>query len=308
MSLDPDALIDRRRLKRSRALWRGGAVLAALALLAVLFAPRDMEGFGAGSPVARLVVSGTITDDRDVVQAVDRAAERAGTRALLLSIDSPGGTVAGGEALYSALMRFRESGKPVVAVMGGTAASAAYMVAMPSERIFARDATLTGSIGVLLQSFNVNQLMDTLGVKAETLTSGPLKAQPSPFSPLTEQGREVLLGVVADIQSRFVEMVAKGRNLPEARVRELADGRIYTGRQALALGLVDAIGGEREARAWLKEKHGIPETPEARDLDTTGRRGLSRYVTSFAKSLVSEGLASIGIVDGALSLWQPAAR
>ena len=304
MSLDPDALIDRRRLKRSRALWRGGAVLAALALLAVLFAPRDMEGFSAGSPVARLVVSGTITDDRDVVRAVDRAAERAGTRALLLSIDSPGGTVAGGEALYSALMRFRESGKPVVAVMGGTAASAAYMVAMPSERIFARDATLTGSIGVLLQSVEVSQLLDRLGIQPQVIASGPLKDQPSLFRPLTEEGRAALSRVVGDLYDQFVAIVAAGRHMDTARVRTLADGRVFTGRQALEAGLIDAIGGEREARAWLAAERDVPDTLPVRDVETRSRaeRLLASATETVMKSLLSEWLG----VDAPRAVWQPA--
>ena len=307
MSLDPDALIDRRRLKRSRALWRGGAVLAALALLAVLFAPRDMEGFSAGSPVARLVVSGTITDDRDVVRAVDRAAERAGTRALLLSIDSPGGTVAGGEALYSALMRFRESGKPVVAVMGGTAASAAYMVAMPSERIFARDATLTGSIGVLLQAGEVSGLLDRLGITAETIVSGPLKNQPSFTAPISPAGREVLQALVMDMYDQFVGMVATGRHMDPDRVRTLADGRAYTGRQALKLGLIDAIGDEQDARSWLAHERGVAEALPMRDVKTE-KTSLQKLLGAFGppwdtilKSVFGQGV----ILDGAWAVWQP---
>ena len=307
MALDPDALIDRRRLKRSRALWRALAVVAVLAVLAVAFAPRELPGVGP-SPVARLTVRGTITDDRKVIEAVDGAARDEATRALIVAIDSPGGTLAGGEGLHAALTRFREAGKPVVAVMGGTAASAGYMIALPAERIIARDSTLTGSIGVLLQSFNVQELMAKLGVEAVTLASGPLKAQPSPFAPLTPEGRQVLEGVLQDMQSRFVALVAEGRRLPEARVRELADGRVYSGRQALGLGLIDAIGGEREARAHLAAAHGIPERPEARELETTGRNRLSRLVTSFAQTVVSEGLARLGLVDGAAALWQPVAR
>ncbi|UFN51242.1 signal peptide peptidase SppA [Roseomonas sp. OT10] len=307
MALDPDALIDRRRLKRSRALWRALAVLSVLGVLAVALAPAELPSLGA-SPVARLTVRGTITDDRRVIEAVDEAARDAETRALVVAIDSPGGTLAGGEGLHAALTRFREAGKPVVAVMGGTAASAGYMIALPAERIFARDSTLTGSIGVLLQSFNVQELMSRIGVEAVTLASGPLKAQPSPFAPLSEEGRRVLEGVLQDMQSRFVALVAQGRKLPEERVRELADGRVYSGRQALGVGLIDAIGGEREARAFLAAQHGIAERTEARELETTGRSRLSRLVVSLAQTVVSEGLAQLGLVDGAAALWQPVAR
>ena len=130
---------------------------------------------------------------------------------------------------------------------------------MPAARIFARDATLTGSIGVILQTGEVSGLLGKLGVSAEAITSGPLKDQPSFTRPLTPQGREYLRGLVADMYDQFVTMVAIGRHMDPARVRELADGRAYTGRQALALGLVDQIGGEIEARAWLAETHKISE-------------------------------------------------
>ena len=307
MPLDADALIDRRRLKRSRALWRGVAVLAVLGALVAMFG-RDAAGSFNRSPVARLTVSGTITDDREVIEAVDAAARDASVRALILTVDSPGGTMAGGEGLHAALTRFREGGKPLVATMGGTAASAGYMIAMPAERIFARDSTLTGSIGVLLQSFNVADLLERLGVQPLTLASGPLKAQPSPFAPLSPEGRRVLEGVLADLQDRFVAIVAVGRRMPEERVRELADGRVFTGRQALAAGLVDAIGGEREARAHLLRAHGIPERRGARELETPGGARLPRLALTLGKALVSEGFARLGLVDGAAALWQPAAR
>lgn len=307
MPLDADALIDRRRLKRSRALWRGTAVLAALCALAVIFG-RDVAGGFDRSPVARLTVTGTITDDRQVIEALDAASRDASVRALILAVDSPGGTMAGGEGLHAALSRFREAGKPVVATMGGTAASAGYMIAMPAERIFARDSTLTGSIGVLLQSFNVAELLERVGVQPLVVASGPLKAQPSPFAPLSPEGRRVLEGVLADLQGRFVAIVAAGRRMPEERVRELADGRIFTGRQALAEGLVDAIGGEREARAHLLQAHGIPEQPDARDLETAGSARLPRLALTITKVIVSEGFARLGLVDGVQALWHAGAR
>lgn len=122
------------------------------------------------------------------------------------------------------------------------------MVAMPAARIFAREATLTGSIGVLLETGEVSGLLDRVGISAETIVSGPLKDQPSFTHALSPQGREVLQALVMDMHDQFVQMVAAGRHMDAARVRELADGRAYTGRQALRLGLIDAIGGEPEAR------------------------------------------------------------
>ena len=180
-------------------------------------------------------------------------------KALIVAINSPGGSVAGGEGLHGAIAYVAEK-KPVVAVMGGTAASAGYMVAVPAARIFAREGTLTGSIGVLLQTGQVAGLLKTLGIDAEAITSGPLKDQPSFTRPLTPEGRVVLQGLVMDMYDQFVGMVAAGRHMDAARVRQLADGRAYTGRQALQLGLIDAIGGEQDARRGSPKRRACRRT------------------------------------------------
>lgn len=306
MALEADLLIDRRRLKRRLALWRAAAVLL-LVCAAALLGRGTAEGFGGfgagGAHVARLPVNGVITEDRKLVEALERARRDDAVRALVVSIDSPGGSVAGGEALHAALLRFAEA-KPVVAVMRGTAASAGYMVALPAARIYAREGTVTGSIGVLLQSPDASDLLARIGVRMETVRSGALKDQPSPFHPLSAEGRAVLEGVIRDMLDQFVGMVVKGRNMPEERVRALADGRVFTGRQALAAGLVDAIGGELEARAWLAAEKQVPERLPARDIEVRGtaERLLEGAWRGFVKIVVSEGLG----VDGIRALWQPA--
>jgi len=177
------------------------------------------------------------------------------------------------------------------------------MVAMPAERVLAREATLTGSIGVLLQTFDASDLLARIGVRPENLVSGRFKDQPSPFHPLSEEGRAALMRVVADMHEQFVHIVASGRRMPVERVREIADGRVFTGRQALALGLVDAIGGEREARRWLAGEKSIPEETPVRDIEVRSgpERLLSWTTRTFIKAVVSEWLA----IDGPRALWQP---
>ncbi len=302
MSLEPDLLADRRRLRRRLTLWRALAIMAVFGAIAFVAGSRGAERLPGGAHVLRLPVSGMITEDRRILQALDRAATDTSVRAVLVAIDSPGGTMAGGEAIHAALARIAER-KPVVAVMGATAASAGYMVALPAQRIFARDATVTGSIGVLLQSFEASELLQRLGVRPEIIASGPLKDQPSPFRPLTEEGRAALNRVIGDLYAQFVAMVAAGRHMEPDRVRALADGRIFTGRQALAAGLVDAIGGEREARAWLAAEREVPDTLPMRDVETRGtaERLLSSVTESMMKSLFSEWLG----VDAPRALWQP---
>ncbi len=304
MALEADLLIDRRRLKRGLALWRGLAIL--LLVAAAALAGRLTGGGGnlpGGQHVARLSVTGGITDDRRLIEALERARKDSAVRAVLVAIDSPGGTLGGGESLYTALTRMAAE-KPVVAVMRGTAASAGYMVALPAQRILARESTVTGSIGVLLQTPDVSDLMARLGVRMDTLVSGPLKDQPNPFHPLSPEGRAALDAVIRDLFDQFVAMVVKARNMEEAKVRALADGRIFTGRQALAAGLVDAIGGEPEARAWLAAERDVPERLPVRDIVTRGRaeRLLEAAWSGLVKTLISEGLG----VDGFRALWQPA--
>lgn len=305
MPLDADLLLDRRRLKRRLSLWRAFAVIAAAAVAVIAAWQPDVRTLVTGSSgphLARLTLQGFIGDDRKLLEALDRARRDPSVRGVILAIDSPGGSVAGGEGLHRSLTRIAAD-KPVVAVMGGTAASAGYMVALPASRIFAREATVTGSIGVILQSFEATELMARLGVRAETVASGVFKDQPSPFRPLTEEGRAELNRVVMDLYEQFVGMVVAGRRLEPMHVRALADGRIFTGRQALSLGLVDAIGGEPEAREWLAAEREIPASLPVRDIETRSltERTFGAVFGAFAKGLVNEWLG----VDRVRALWQP---
>ena len=304
MSLETALLIDRRRLKRRLSGWRIATVLAVAACALAVLGPHLR--YAGGTHLARLSVTGLITDNRELTEAVTALAKDAAVRGLIVFVDSPGGSVAGGESLHDAITRVA-AGKPVVAVMGGTAASAGYMVSLPASRIFARESTLTGSIGVLLQTGEASGLLSRIGITAEAFVSGPLKDQPSFTQPTSPRGREVLQALVMDMYDQFVGMVATGRHMTPERVRELADGRAYTGRQALTLGLVDAIGGEAEARAWLAAEKGIPESLPVEDVRPAGlglrtlAGSISPILGSVMKSLLPQGL----MLDGAWAIWQP---
>jgi protease-4 len=300
--LETDLLLDRRRLKRRLNLWRGLAVAAAVVALGVVVLPSSGGRFagGRGPHVSRVNVTGVISEDRKLLESVAALAKDRSVSAVIVSIDSPGGSVAGGESLRAVLMRVAAA-KPLVAVMRGTAASAGYMIALPAARIFARDATLTGSIGVILQTGEVSGLLTKLGLTAEAITSGPLKDQPSFTRSLTPQGREYLNGLVADMYDQFVTMVAEGRHMEAARVRELADGRAYTGRQAQKLGLVDQIGGEIEAREWLAKERGVSTSIPAIDLKLGGF--YDRTIGAAWTGIVGSALSTVG-TPGAFALWQ----
>ena len=302
MSLEADLLAERRRLSRRVSFWRALAVIGVIAALAVMFGKGSLSGLASNDHVLRLRIEGTILEDRRLLEVIEEASRDASARAMLLVIDSPGGSMSGGEALHGALKRFAEK-KPIVALMGGTAASAGYMIAMPAQHVLAREATVTGSIGVLLQSFDVSELMARLGVRPDILATGPFKAQPNPFQPLTDQGRAEMMRVLEDLHGQFIAIVATGRRMDEARVRPLADGRVFTGRQALSLGLIDAIGGEAEARAWLAAQKGVAEALPVRDLEPRDRveKFLNRFVGGLVKTLMTEWFG----VDAPRAVWQP---
>lgn len=303
MSLETDLLIDRRRLKRRLFFWRVAAI-AAVVLCGLAVArptlPRDH--------IARLTVAGEISDTTRMVRALDLLADDAHAKALIVSISSPGGGVYASDALRGAIARVAAK-KPVVAVMGAMAASGGYMIAMPARRVFAGPATITGSIGVIVQIPEFSGLLAKVGVTAETITSGALKDQPNPAHALSEAGRTYLRGLVGDMYDQFVDMVAAGRHMDVATVRGLADGRAYTGRQALALGLVDAMGGEPDAQRWLEAEAGVAHglkivdvrSESARDRFMAGTVGPALAAT--LKTVLDQGLA----LDGAKALWQPLA-
>jgi len=302
MSLDGDQYLDRRRLKRRLTFWRiVGVVAVALAIIAAVgrFDPLDR-----GDRVARISVSGLILSDKARDEALKDVAGNANIKALIVDIDSPGGTFVGGESLYQGLRDVAEK-KPVVALMGGTATSAGYMIALGADQIIARAGSLTGSIGVILQTADITQLLENLGIRPEIIKSGPLKAQPNPFEKLTPEARKATEAVVQDFFNMFVDMVASRRGMDHERVAALADGRVFSGRQAKENGLVDVIGAEPEARKWLAETHNIKaELPitdvKVRHEDEPWRDLIQGLI---GKTLLSERLR----LDGMISLWQPEA-
>ncbi len=300
MSIDADWLVDRRRLKRRLRWWQVAAIAAVL--LAVLAAVGRFAAVFERAHVARVDVAGIIVEDDERDRALADLADDASVKALLVRIDSPGGTVVGGETLYRRLRQVAEH-KPVVAVMGELATSAAYMTAIGSDWIVAREGTLTGSIGVILQSADLTGLLEKIGVKPETVKSSPLKAQPNPLEPFTPEARVATERVVLDVYNMFVEMVQERRKLTPEQLAAVTDGGVFTGRQAQGNGLIDALGGEDEARSWLESSRGIAASLPARDVELGGaeQQLIDLLGSRVKKALFSERLS----LDGLISVWHP---
>jgi protease-4 len=302
---DADLLVDRRRLKRQLSSWRAAALLLFVAVIAV--GVGRIAGLrGSGDYIARVAVTGVIVDDPRREELLRLLHDDNRAKALIVRIDSPGGTVVGGENLFRNLRRVAEK-KPVVAVMGQTAASGGYMAAVAADWIVAREGTLTGSIGVLLQTTDVTALLRKLGVEMEAIKSSPLKAVPSPFENLTEEGRRATRVVLEDTYEMFVGMVAERRKFERAKALEVADGRVFTGRQAKTIGLIDALGGEAEALDWLRKQKGISERLAVEDVKMRRDDPLWREMLSQAMALVGgkSYLTERLTLDGLVALWHP---
>ena len=323
MSLDADLIVDRRRMRRKLTFWRVVAIVVivlAIAGSAELWSRR--AGFAdAGAYIARVTIRGLIRDDDERVQQLERLAQSSTARAVVVHVDSPGGTTAGSEQLYDALMRLKEK-KPLVIVVESMAASGAYITALAGDHIVAKQTSLVGSIGVLFQYPNVADLLGKLGVKVESIKSSPLKAAPDGFEPTSPEARAAIESIIKDSYGWFKGIVQVRRHLNDDELQTVADGRVFTGHQAIGLKLVDELGDERTGIAWLASEKKIDAKLPVRDyqlhnrlsdlpflhaaavaaLDAAGLGVLARHLDDWGAMQAVERLN----LDGLLALWHPA--
>jgi protease IV len=313
MTQDIDHILNHISLKKSRRRWRWIALAAIAALVIGLVAMGNYEQ-PRGPHVARLDVSGIITGDERQLELIRDLTKEDDVKAMIIRIDSPGGTTVGSEALYEELRKFAAK-KPLVAVMDSVAASGGYITAIAADRIYARGNTITGSIGVIFSYPDISKLLDTVGVKMEEVKSGELKAEPSGTHPVPEKAKIVMQEMVNDGFTWFKGLVATRRKLDAATVDRLADGRVYSGRQALTVKLIDELGTEENARTWLAKEKSI-----AADLETMTREppplgNKPKFNVSWGKAAADTVLASLGLdglrqkaevakLDGLLVLWR----
>lgn len=322
MSLDADSIVDRRRIRRKLSFWR--LVAALLVLLAVIAAGMRYRaqggGFAGGSvlpTIARVKITGLIRNDDDRTESLTRLA-KSNARAVIVHIDSPGGTTAGSEQLHDALREVAKA-KPMVVVVDGLAASGGYIAAIASDQIIAQSSSLVGSIGVLFQYPNVTDLLKTIGVKVEEIKSSPLKAAPNGFEPTTPEARAAVEAIIRDSFDWFKGLVRERRHMDDATLARVSDGRVFTGRQGLDLHLVDQLGNEQTALEWLEKEKGVSAKTPVRDWrlhDRFGDFSVLHLATAAAfKALGLEGWARwLGSsaatlerlqLDGLLALWHP---
>ena len=320
MSLDADAIVDRRRMRRKLTFWRVTAVVVALVAIgggALLFVPGSRL-MPPGAYISRIKIQGLIRGNQDRIEALERLG-RSRASAVIVHIDSPGGTTAGSEQLYDAL-RDLQSKKPMVVVVDGLAASGAYIAALSADHIIANETSLVGSIGVLFQYPNFTDVLKTIGIKVEEVKSSPLKAAPNGFEPTSPEARAAIEAIVLDSYAWFKDLVKNRRKMDNGQLTRVADGRVFTGRQAMGLKLVDGLGNEKTALAWLEKERKVPANTPVRDYSLRPRFGELSFLHVTAWTFQAVGLSAIahrieewGAVqaverlnlDGLLALWHP---
>ena len=313
--MDNMAIADRRRLRRKLTFWRIAAVFLFVAGIFGLYrflwaTPQQSER----PHIARVQISGLIQDNTELLERLDKIAKSDNVKGLIVSISSPGGTTYGGERIFKAIRGVAEK-KPVVSDVRTLAASAGYMIASAGDVIVAGETSITGSIGVIFQYPQIGQLMDKLGVSLEEIKSSPMKAEPSPFHEAPEEAKTMIRSMVMDSYGWFVDLVADRRKLPREDVLKLADGSIFTGRQALANKLVDTLGGEKEIRGYFETRGVAKDLPIVEWRAPSSSSPFSLFsVAQIAKLLGYDdlipfaGSGQLGadklFLDGLVSVWQ----
>lgn len=301
-----DLLADRKRLKRALHSWRTVAILAVLVALVVVAQQYGGKAGGTGMPgksyIAQVTIEDMMLDDPERDALLEEIAEDTNAKALLVRLNSPGGTTVAGEELYLQLRKVAEK-KPVVGVMRTVCASACYMASLGTDHAIARESTLTGSIGVLLQSVEVSELAKKLGVEPITITSGKYKDVPSFTKKFTDDERTVVRQLVDDAYAHFVDLIAERRKMDRERVLTLADGRVYTGRQAMPLGLIDGLGGMDEAVKWLETEKKLPKDMEIREMEVKPEFDSLFSALSQWTGIEIFGQSTLAL-DGLVSMWQ----
>lgn len=320
MSLDADAIVDRRRMRRKLTFWRVTAIVVALVAIggSAFFLVPGSRLMPPGAYISRIKIQGLIRGNQDRIEALERLG-RSRASAVIVHIDSPGGTTAGSEQLYSAL-RDLQSKKPMVVVVDGLAASGAYIAALSADHIIANETSLVGSIGVLFQYPNFTDVLKTIGIKVEEVKSSPLKAAPNGFEPTSPEARAAIEAIVLDSYAWFKDLVRNRRKMDNGQLTLVADGRVFTGRQAVGLKLVDGLGNEKTALAWLEKEKKVPANTPVRDYSLQPRFGELSFLHVAAWTFEAVGLSAIAHrieewgamqaverlnLDGLLALWHP---
>ncbi len=283
------------------ALLTLGAIFLFFLLLIVLVgkSSRRPGRFVLGDKIGYVTISGPIMASERLIEQIDKFTEDSSIKAIVLRVESPGGGVSPAQEIYERV-KATAAIKPVVVSMGSVAASGGYYVAVPAQRILANPGTITGSIGVIMQFTNIEELLGKVGLKSQTVKSGEHKDIGSPVRTMSPADRAILQSLIDDVHNQFIEAVVQARNMDPSRVQQLADGRIFTGRQALEAGLVDELGGYQDAIRVAAELAGIEGKPRI----VYPARERTRWVEYFVQETMQQVMQTLRGNDAGLQfLW-----
>lgn len=264
MKVSADILYELDRLRKANFKWKF-MLLAVGAVLIMFSITKGGDSYNA-KHIARIKIENIITDNVEVISSIHKLAEDKNVAAVIVQINSPGGSPYMSEEIYRSLRKVSAS-KPVASVIGSLAASGGFMVAMAGDKIFAGETSITGSIGAIMQTVDASVLAEKIGVKFKNYSYPAMKGLPNPTEPTPPYAEKILKDVVKDVYDSFLNIVALRRNIPKQELQEFADGRIYTGRQAVKLKLIDQIGGEDDALEWFYSEKEVLKNIPVKDIE-----------------------------------------
>ncbi len=305
MNITPDYLIERKQTKTQLVKWKIFSL--ALIVLALFFVNNNLPtgksikkvAFSTSDHIASIRISEIIINDLNRTKKLSEIEQNDKVKAVIVNVDSPGGSVVGSEMLYNSLCKISKV-KPVVVVMESLAASGGYLISLGGDYIIAHNGTITGSIGVIMQSTEITELANMVGVKFNNFKSNELKGSPNSTEKVSPEVRQATMDCIYKVYDYFIELVATRRNLDIEYVKKIADGRVYSGQQAFDLKLVDAIGDSDTAVKWLHDKRNISKNLNVVDIRLKPKnkfidlliKDFQNHVLSFF-SLTFKGLKAI---------------
>ncbi len=305
MVIEPDTLSFYKRSLRNLKIWRFVSITLFAVVLSIIFFDKDFfsDPISYKEYIAKFYIEGLITDNPHLENKLDKLSYDKNLKAVIVIIDSPGGTSFGGEFIFRKLDKLSSSGIPVVTIIRTIGTSAAYAVALGGDRIFALETSLIGSVGALIRSVDLTVLFERIGINPETYKSGKFKSIPSPTEKTSDEAKKMLNDSVNEVKNWFLTIIKEKRSISNDKLRDISSGGVYTGIQAKSLNLIDEIGGEPEAIQWLVKYKGINKNLAVIEIDKSpkNQRFWTSFFSFFKKFLNSSNVS----LDGFMSVWHP---
>ena len=295
--MKPNDFLDKFYSRRQSTIKR----LLIITILILLVVTASLQFHQKENFIAKITVEGIIKDRNDILEQLNNLDADEKVKGLITVINSPGGTYVGSKEIHESIKNLSKK-IPTVAYMREMATSGGYLVSLSSDRIFGNEATITGSIGVILQTANISQLLDKLGINPVIIKSGDLKAVPNPAEEIDAEKLNYLKDIIQKMQKEFLNLVKKNRDISNSTIELVSDGRIVTGKQAKDLKLIDAVGTENDALSWLRQEAGLGDDVKVKDLSI--QNDITKvFNLNFLKKKIN--YLNQNFYNGFIAIWTP---